>query len=245
MGKAYGNKTSQDKRPPERAGDHYETHYGLTELLLKKEDFDYEKKVIEPAAGKGAMVKVLQEKFNHLYSFDPHNGNYEVKEGKKKKYKTSINYNFLKEHFPLNFDGYIITNPPYSLADEFVWKAKEINPLKFCYLLRTNFLSGQKRLFHGVFDGLKKVLVFNRMPDLRAPIRPDGKFPTAMNVYAWFIWERGYTGKSIIDWLDCSQYVLAAREMESEYIKELERLEIKKPKRKEVQKIATKKIINN
>lgn len=38
----------------------------------------------------------------------------------------------------------IITNPPYSLAEEFLRKSLEIAPV-VCFLLRLNFLGSQKR----------------------------------------------------------------------------------------------------
>lgn len=225
MGKAFGNKTAESERPVIRKGDNYSTHYSLTELLFEKVKFDFTKTVLEPAAGEGAMVKVLKERFKRVcvYSFDPYDGVRKFKPGS----SIEVFYDFLTFEFNRKFE-YIITNPPYSLADRFVLRAKELNPEKICFLLRTNYLSGQKRLKKGVFDGLKNVFVFNRMPDLRAPIRPDGKFITAMNVYAWFVWERGYQGEPALGWIDCSKYALREKELDQVYLQQLVDLGIRK-----------------
>ena len=109
----------------------------------------------------------------------------------------------------------VITNPPYGrMTDQFVQKAKEITKLKFAFLLRTNYLSGQTRFNQGIYGGLRSVYIFTRMPDLRSKVRDDGKYTTAGIVYAWMIWEIGYTGSPQFDWIDNQQYVLKKREAE-------------------------------
>ena len=104
---------------------------------------------------------------------------------------------------------YLITNPPFGTeADKFVHKAKQVCTDKFAMLLRTNYLSGQKRYESGVYENLKSVYVFTRMSDLSSPIRKDGKYPTAGIVYAWFVFKIGYKGKPKIDWIDNQKHVL-------------------------------------
>ncbi len=186
MGKAFMNRSTDSNCFP--------TPYSMTEQLLEKEHFDCSGSVLEPACGDGHMVKVLKRKFKTLDYYDI-SQKAELWQG-----------NFYKED--QKFD-YIITNPPYGKeADKFIKKAKEICRRKFAMLLRTNYLSGQKRFKSDIFDGLKKIYIFTRMSDLRAPIREDGKYPTAGIVYAWLIWEIGYTGKPITDWIDNQRFVL-------------------------------------
>ena len=106
-------------------GDYYPTHYSLTEQLLEVVDFRHGI-ILEPAAGKAkAISKVLERNGLSVVSKDLEQGQ-----------------DFLKE---VDKYEYIITNPPYSLADEFVEKCKEVATDKFALLLRTNFLSGMKR----------------------------------------------------------------------------------------------------
>lgn len=79
--------------------------------------------ILEPACGNGAIVKVLKEKgFAKIICYDKET-------------------NFLKEtkQYP-----YIITNPPYSLAYEFIQKAKEIAYSEFAMLLPLSYLHGKK-----------------------------------------------------------------------------------------------------
>lgn len=167
-------------------GDLYETPYSMTRALLDRESFKSKGYFLEPAAGNGAIVRVLSERFENVTAYDR-----EV--------------DFLTE---TDRHDYIVTNPPYSHADEFVEKALSLQPRKFAFLLRTNFLSGQARVRAGIFDDLARIYVFSRMPDLRAPIREDGKFPTAGIVYAWFVWEPLHGGPPEIHWIDNGEFVL-------------------------------------
>jgi hypothetical protein len=161
-----------------KKNDLYETPYIMTQLLLEEKYFSEGKNVLEPACGKSkAIVKVLKKNFNSIISYD-------LNYGQKRK-------DFLKE---TNKIDYIITNPPYSLANDFVIQAKKICTHTFAFLLRLNFLSGALRQAEILNDFYKypltQVLVFDRMPDLSKPIRQDGLIEsTAMIVYAWFIWE--------------------------------------------------------
>lgn len=174
-GKAYGHRSSDSN--------YFPTPYSMTEQLFEVEKFNKRKTVLEPAAGFGDMVNILWRHFHcdkvSFYDLKPQHR--DVPTG-----------NFYEEN--RKFD-YIITNPPYGKdADKFVMKSKMICKKKFALLLRTNFLSGESRLQNRVYDGFKDVYVFSRMPDFRSPIRDDGKYKSAMNVYAWMVWEIGYKG---------------------------------------------------
>ncbi len=180
-GKAFGHSAKQNRVK----GDDYPTPYSLTRRLLEVEKFEKRYKILEPAAGKKeAIVKVLKDQGFTVESRCLSKGQ-----------------DFLKswDKFP-----YIITNPPYSLADEFVEHSRKHATKKFALLLRTNFLSGQRRIKDQRFRELRKVWIFSRMPDLTQDLRTDGKFKTAMIVYAWFVFEKGYTGAPEIGWIENS-----------------------------------------
>ena len=169
------------------AGDLYETPYSLTELLLNEITcFEPEDTILEPAKGNGAIEKVLRKRFDSVTAYD-------------------IEKDFFTEtgHY-----DWVFTNPPYNLADRFVEKAREVATKGVIMLLRTNFLSGVQRYRDGRFNELNSVFIFTRMPDLRFPIREDGKFHTGGIVYAWFVWLKGYDLKPVIHWLDNQDYVL-------------------------------------
>jgi hypothetical protein len=167
-----------------RDGDLYETPHSLTHALIVRERFP--KNILEPAKGNGAISRVLEWNGYNVTAYDKET-------------------DFLKETrtFPA-----IITNPPYSLADAFVIKAQQLKTKKFAFLLRTNYLSWQARLKAGVYEGLKDIYVFDRMPDLRADIREDGEFPTGGIVYAWMVWRRGYRRSPRIHFIEIGDYVL-------------------------------------
>lgn len=193
----------------------FETPYSMTEQFMKRESFNYNSTCIEPACGNGAISKVIYKYFKHLFESDISRGN-ELDSG-----------DFYENS---HFYDYLITNPPYGKeADKFVLHAKKVTRKKFAMLLRTNFLSGSERLKSstlkltfcqkvkrfifkewdpGIYTNLRRVYIFSRMADLRAPIRDDGKYPTAGIVYAWLVWERGYYGKPEIEWINNQEFVL-------------------------------------
>lgn len=168
--------------------DFYQTPYCLTEKLLEYEYFDKGRYILEPACGKGAIIYVLEKYWES---------------GALEYYDKSWNedkYSFFNEN--RNFP-YIITNPPYSIANDFIKKGLEVYTDKMAMLLPLDYLQGQKRFEDDIFRNLTKVHIFTRMPLLSETIREDGLIEkTGMQPYAWFIWEKKYTAHPEIDWID-------------------------------------------
>jgi len=78
----------------------------------------------------------------------------------------------------------IITNPPYSLALEFL--EKSLSEAKtVIYLLRLNFLGSQKRHKFWSLNPPTHLFVLSRRPSFTE----DGN--TDSTEYAWFVWDRG------------------------------------------------------
>jgi hypothetical protein len=111
---------------------------------------------------------------------------------------------FLKEKVVWNGD--IITNPPYKYAQEFVEHSMELieksthSESKVAMFLKLTFLEGQKRkkLFQKYPP--KTVYVFSQ----RQKCAINGDFAntgSSAACYAWFIWEKGYKGETIIRWI--------------------------------------------
>lgn len=97
----------------------------------------------------------------------------------------------------------ILTNPPYNKAKEFVLKALDlIKNGRKCYMfLKLTFLEGKAR-YDQLFSKYppKNVYVFTK----RITCAPNGEFDkteTSAVCYAWFVWEKGYTGKTEISWI--------------------------------------------
>lgn len=186
-GKNFSANNSSGKR---KKSDFYETPYSMTQKLLDREQFFGT--ILEPSCGNGAIVKVLERNGYSVVSKDISNG-----------------HNFLNEN-----DRYesIITNPPFSLAKEFITKCKEICDGKYALLLPLSYLHGKARFdsfYHNNKIHLKCVYVFTRYPMLGEELRDDGKYNTGMMVYAWFIFEKNYDGEPIIRWIDNNEDIIS------------------------------------
>lgn len=193
-------------RGQRKKSDFYETPYSLTWQLLINEHFSTGLKVLEPAYGNGAIVRVLKG-FNYkVLTMDIAHGE-----------------DFLQCDIKV---PYIITNPPFSLALEFIEKCKKVATKKFALLFPLSYLHGQERYEKKVFRDLdyplKTVHVFTRYPMLGDKLRADGKYKTGMMVYAWFVWEKVYdveldelTFINIpgINWIDNNEYVLGKNDL--------------------------------
>lgn len=195
--------------------DFFETPYSMTEQLLENEKFDYDKDVLEPACGNGAIINVLSNNFKDIGYID-----------KYIKRKSVINQDFIVDEMPKY--NYIITNPPFSLWDEFIQKAKHIATEKFAFLGRLEFLTGIKRFNENMYDDpkypLTKIYLFTRKVNLSytedyPKLRKDSKYPAGMYHYAWFIFEKNdissfnsvgfYIGRyPQIKWVNNQKYIL-------------------------------------
>lgn len=152
-----------------------------------------EKVIWECACGKGDISKVLIENGYKVTSSDIIDRGYGV---------CGEEMNFLESKLKIDYN--IITNPPYKYAKEFVEKAMELitDDNYCCMLLKLTFLEGKKR-----YDMFKKyppmkVLVFSD----RINCALGGDFENTNEnggavCYAWYIWKKGYQGKTEIDWL--------------------------------------------
>lgn len=103
--------------------------------------------------------------------------------------------------FPEKTDKDIITNPPYILAKEFVEIANDIvqHGAKIAMLLKLTFLETKNR--YELFKKYppKRIYVFIS----RIACAKNGEFTdeTGAVCYAWFIWEKGFSGDPIIKWI--------------------------------------------
>jgi hypothetical protein len=167
--------------------DYYGTDPRSTKALLAVETFQHE--IWEPCAGHHLMVDVLREAGYHVLATD------------------IAEYDGV-QHAKMDFldiegewDGDIITNPPYGLSTEFAVKALElVKPgAKVAMFLRTLFLEGTKR-YEKLFsvNPPKTVYVFTN----RQVSDKNDDFSKGSAVsYSWFVWEKGYQGPTEIKWI--------------------------------------------
>jgi len=185
MGKAYANKKGKEDRPE---GDFYPTPKSLVWVAedMIKGELDKTQDVFEPCCGNGMISTEIAKWGYNVAENDLYHG--------------GVDY----LNTPFSYTQ-IITNPPFSLWDEFVVKAKkEAN--KVILIGRSNYFGTASRLANGIWKELKSVHFFNRYVDYRTPERDDGIFHVGAMATAWFVWEKGFHSPATINFLDVQPY---------------------------------------
>lgn len=104
----------------------------------------------------------------------------------------------------LDYD--IVFNPPYKYAKEFVEHSLNIveEGRKVCAFLKVQFLEGKarKKLFKehppkNVFISSSRILCAKN-GDFQS-MKESGGSAVA---YAWYVWEKGYNGQTVVDWFN-------------------------------------------
>lgn len=171
--------------------DYYATEPRAGELLLQVESFD--QNVWECACGEKHLSKVFEKHGYKVRSSDliDRCGN-EV-------------FDFLSMENQ-EWNGDIITNPPYKYAQEFVEKALQIIPNgnKVAMFLKVQFLEGKKRKYlfanyppHTIYVSSSRLLCAKNAEFER--MKQGGGSAVA---YAWYVWVKGYKGDTIIKWIN-------------------------------------------
>lgn len=170
--------------------DYYATEPKAMELLLAEEQFA--PVIWECACGEGHLSKVLEANGYEVISTDL------VYRG----FGDSEPLDFLKETLD-NFEGDIITNPPYKYALDFVKKALESvqSGRKVAMFLKLQFLEGKTRK-QFFLDNPPKVVYVSSSRLICAINGEFDKISSSAVAYAWFVWEKGFTGDPIIKWIN-------------------------------------------
>ena len=172
------------------ANDFYATEPKALELLLDIEKFD--PFVWECACGKGHLSEVLKNRGHIVYSTDLIDRGYGVG-----------GVDFLQT--TSQFDGDIITNPPYKYAQQFVEHALELIPdgKRVAMFLKLTFLESKNR--KEMFEKYPPEYVYVSASRLQCAL--GGEFEkykqtgTAV-AYGWFIWRKGFTGEPRVRWFN-------------------------------------------
>lgn len=166
--------------------DYYATEPKAVELLLDLEKFD--SNILEPCCGEGHMSEVLKSAGYNVTSSDLIDRGY-----------GGVKSLFDYEHF----DGDIVTNPPYKLALDCVKKSLDIvdDGHKVAMFLKIQFLESKTR--KEFFEQYPPKVVY--VASKRLVCAKNGDFNQytgkAMS-FAWFIWEKGYKGDTILKWFN-------------------------------------------
>ena len=101
------------------------------------------------------------------------------------------------------WNGNIVTNPPYAYAQEFVEKALQIIPdgKKVCMFLKLTFLEGKQRKH--LFRTQPPARVWVSSSRLLCAMNGEfDKISDSATAYAWFVWVKGYQGNTVIKWFN-------------------------------------------
>lgn len=174
---------SQHKR---QIDDFYATDPIALEKLLERERFD---NVWECACGMGHLSEVLKKHNIHGKSSDLVDRGY-----------GESGIDFLLED---EWNGDIITNPPYKIATSFVYQALRIIPIgrKVAMIFPQRYLSSKGRYKLFIQYPPKFVYAFSS----RIGCAINGNFDGASNSavdYLWIVWQKGHDGETILKWIE-------------------------------------------
>jgi len=195
--------------------DFYETPKWLTETLVPhlheyfQDDSVQDFRILEPACGAGAISRIIADKFPWA----------------------SVIGTDLQDDPPVDFllaepdPAYdlIITNPPYTVAWEFIqqalkWRKSERSIVAM--LLRLNFLGSRKRA-----KWLRAYPPHTLITPRRPTFTADGK--TDATEYAWFLWRepfKEFSGITMLDTEDMPSELQVKRAFAKKYKKRLKKL---------------------
>ena len=180
---------SNHKNGERQREDYYATEPAATEWLCKIEQFTGGV-ILEPSCGEGHISEVLKAHGYDVVSRDLIDRGY----GEVADFLSIDN---------LEWDGDIVTNPPYRFALEFVEKALQIIPKgrKVAMFLKLTFLEGKGR--RHLFRTQPPCRVWVSSSRLKCAANGDFDAMTgSASAYAWFIWEKGYKGETILKWFN-------------------------------------------
>lgn len=168
--------------------DYYATDPKAVDLLLEQENFA--PIIWEPACGEGHIAKTLQA---HGYAT--------VNTDLVERGFGQGGIDFLCKDYMSNFDGDIVTNPPYKYAREFVETALSIvkEGHKVAMFVKLTFLEGQARRELFRLNPPKTVYVSSA----RLECGKNGEFTGSSAVaYCWIVWQKGHYGPTNLKWIN-------------------------------------------
>lgn len=161
---------------------------GLIEHILDNRRSLASLTCLEPACGAGHMAKVLKEYFADVRCSDAYDYGYGTVR------------DFLNFPYETNACDWVITNPPFRLAEEFVLRSLSVARKGVAILARTVFLESIGR-YDAIFRDnppTKFAQFTERVPMVKG--RLDKKASTATG-YAWLVWEKQSRAPARLMWV--------------------------------------------
>lgn len=170
-----------------RERDHFfPTPPHATLALLNEEKF--EGNIWEPAAGDGAMSRVLEAAGYNVLSTDLIDRGY-----------CPGGRDFLLDYETMADN--IVTNPPFYLAEEFLEHALTRSRRKVALLCRLAWLEGKERGKTFRARPPARVWVFSSRVQMARSGTDVGKGGGGMVPFCWMVWEAGHVGRPELWWL--------------------------------------------
>lgn len=146
--------------------------------------------VWEPACGEGWMARPLSEYFAKVKASDVYDYSFGM---------PGVDFVGITSEHDAPVD-WIITNPPFTLAEEFASRGLYVARRGVALICRSNFVEGigrYNRLFK--VDPPTDILQFTeRVPMLKGRVERDASTATA---YAWIVWRKSEKGETKFRWL--------------------------------------------
>ena len=180
------NHTEKDRQNE----DYYATDPQAAEMLLEIEDIDKSKPIWECASGEGHLSNVFKEHGYKVRTSDI-----------VKRTETTEILDFLSDDIT-DWDGNIITNPPYKFAVQFIEKAMNIlhEGNKCIMFLKLQFMEGKSR--RKLFEKYPPKTIW--VSSSRSMCANNGDFYEMIKgggsavAYAFYVLEKGYKGNTIL-----------------------------------------------
>jgi hypothetical protein len=175
-----------NKRGDREKDDFYATPAPSTEALLSVEQFEGD--IWEPCCGEGHISRVLEDAGYTVQSTD----------------LVDRGYGTPRVDFLMETQGCdnIVTNPPYGkLALQMASHATQLASRKVAMLLKLQFLEGIERKAFFAHTPPVRVHVFSSRQSLMKNGDDYSGGAGGMMALAWFIWEKGYQGDTVVKWL--------------------------------------------
>lgn len=184
--------------PKRKDFDFYPTPYHVADDALSFLPADWiPERILDPGAGTGVWGNAARRKYRDAFI-----AGVELRSETRKPdaYDLWLHDDFLLTE-PLIQYNLVVGNPPYNRAEQFIRHS-----FKYLYaggymvmLLRLNFLEGQIRN-KGLWREYPPRIVVVRSS--RVSFTGDGQ--TNATAYAYYIWQNGYTGETVLKWTDAS-----------------------------------------
>ncbi len=194
-GQLAGGNSAYDKAD----NDLYTTDENSVRLFLdkfKQDGYNLEGVIWENAVGLGSISNTIKEYYPNNKIIETDLIDRGIGKG---------NIDFLNHNFKEFKADTIITNPPFSLLNDFISRGLELTNKYLIYFAKIQTLEGVNRIAILENSPLKYVYIHkNRQNTYRNNERLNpvtGKKWSTTTVMCWFVWDKEYNGEPIIRWI--------------------------------------------